>query len=242
MSAVLEGDGVTRYFGGLPALQDVSFEVKSGEIFGLIGPNGAGKSTLLNVISGIFRPTRGRVLFKGRDITGRKPHAVCQLGVARVLQTPRPFLSMSVAENVGVGTLFGGADRRGRGSASEQVVSVLDLFGLRERQNVRVESLNLQEKKLVEMARALATRPEVLLIDEPMSGLNPTEIEESMVLVRRIRDDLGVTIVWIEHVMRAIMGVAERVMVLNYGKTIALGSPGDVARDERVIEAYLGRT
>ncbi len=242
MEAVLEGDGVTRYFGGLPALQDVTFAVKSGEIFGLIGPNGAGKSTLLNVISGIFGPSRGRILFKGRDITGRKPHAVCRLGVARVLQTPRPFLSMSVAENVAIGTLFGGVDRDRRASASEQVLQVLDMFGLRERQNVRVESLNLQEKKLVEMARALATRPEVLLIDEPMSGLNPTEIEESMVLVRRIRDELGVTIVWIEHVMRAIMGVAERVMVLNYGKMIALGSAADVARDERVIEAYLGRT
>ena len=242
MSAVLEGDGVTRYFGGLPALQDVSFKVESGEIFGLIGPNGAGKSTLLNVISGIFRPSRGRILFKGRDITGRKPHAVCRLGVARVLQTPRPFLSMSVAENVAIGALFGGGHSGVSVSANEQVLQVLDLFGLRERQNVRVASLNLQEKKLVEMARALATRPEVLLIDEPMSGLNPTEIEESMVLVRRIRDELGVTIVWIEHVMRAIMGVAERVMVLNYGKTIALGSAADVAHDESVIEAYLGRT
>lgn len=242
MDVVLEGDGVTRYFGGLPALQDVTFRIERGEIFGLIGPNGAGKSTLLSVISGTIRPSHGRVLFHGRDITGSKPHAICRLGIARVLQTPQPFLSMTVHENLAVGALFGGADRGGGGSVADRVGTIVDLFGLRDRSSVRVGHLNLQEKKLVEMGRALATRPEVLLLDEPMSGLNPTEIDGSMGLIRRIRDELGITVVWIEHVMRAIMGVAERVMVLNYGQVIALGAAADVAKDERVIEAYLGRT
>jgi branched-chain amino acid transport system ATP-binding protein len=242
MDVVLEGDGVTRYFGGLPALQDVTFRIERGEIFGLIGPNGAGKSTLLSVISGTIRPSRGRILFKGHDVTGSTPHAVCRLGIARVLQTPQPFLTMTVHENIAVGALFGGSGRAAGTSVSERVGSILDLLGLRDRANVRVGHLNLQEKKLVEVGRALATRPEVLLLDEPMSGLNPTEIDGSMGLIRRLRDELGITVVWIEHVMKAIMGVAERVMVLNYGQVIALGTAAEVARNERVIEAYLGRT
>ncbi len=241
MEVVLEGDGVTRYFGGLPALRDVSFRVERGEIFGLIGPNGAGKSTLLSIISGTVRPSHGRILFRGRDITGSRPHAICRLGVARVLQTPQPFLTMTVSENVEVGALFGGSSRAGGPALAERVGGILDLLDLRGRAGVRVGHLNLQEKRLVEVARALATRPEVLLLDEPMAGLDPTEIEGSMGLIRRIRDELGVTIVWIEHVMKAIMGVAERVMVLNYGQVTALGSAVEVARDERVIEAYLGR-
>ncbi len=242
MAEVLEGRRVTRHFGGLPALQDVSFEVRTGEIFGLIGPNGAGKSTLLSVVSGMLRPTSGSVLFKGRDLAGLGPHHVCRLGVARVLQTPRPFTSMTVLENVTVGALFGGRDRGGAGaSGRDHVRRILDLLGLLEKKDVPVAGLNLQEKRVLEMARALATAPEVLLLDEPMAGLDPAEIDRSMGLVRRIRDELAVTIVWIEHVMKAIMGVAERVMVLNYGQVIALGAPADVARDERVIDAYLGR-
>jgi branched-chain amino acid transport system ATP-binding protein len=242
MDVVLEGDGVTRYFGGLPALQDVTFSVTRGEIFGLIGPNGAGKSTLLSVISGTIRPSHGRILFKGHDVTGSTPHAVCRLGIARVLQTPQPFLTMTVHENIAVGALFGGSGRAAGTPVGERVGAILDLLGLRDRSGVRVGHLNLQEKKLVEVGRALATRPEVLLLDEPMSGLNPTEIDGSMGLIRRLRDELGITVVWIEHVMKAIMGVAERVMVLNYGRVIALGTAAEVARDERVIEAYLGRT
>ena len=241
MAAFLEGRGVTRHFGGLPALQDVSFEVQQSEIFGLIGPNGAGKSTLLSVVSGMLRPNGGSVLFKGSDISGLRAHIVCRLGIARVLQTPRPFMSMTVLENVAVGAQFGCGDRATEAPALKRARATCDLLGLGERKDARLSSLSLQEKKLVDMARALATRPEVLLLDEPMSGLNGAEIERSMVLVRRIRDELGVTIVWIEHVMKAIMGVAERVMVLNYGRTIALGTPAAVARDERVIEAYLGR-
>ena len=239
---ILEGERLTKYFGGSPALRDVSFRAEKGEILGLIGPNGAGKTTLLNVISGILKPSAGRVLFQGRDVTGTRPHAIARLGVARVLQTPRPFLSMTLSENVAVGALFGGRDRRGKTStAAEQAEFALRLLGLYDKRDQPVGSLNLQEKKMVELARALAMRPAVTLIDEAMSGLNPSEIDDSIRLIRRVRDELGVTIIWVEHVMKAIMGAAQRVMVLNFGQVIAMGSPGEVARDEGVIEAYLGR-
>jgi branched-chain amino acid transport system ATP-binding protein len=238
---ILEGVELTKYFGGSPALREVSFGVARGEILGLIGPNGAGKTTLLNVLGGILRPNRGRVLFRGRNVTGLRPHAVARLGVARVLQTPRSFASMTTLENVMVGALFGQAGSRLRPSAAlAEADAVLDLLGLRAKRDLPVGSLNLHEKKMVEVARALATRPEVALIDEAMSGLNPAEIEASMRLIRRVRDELRVTIIWVEHVMKAIMGVAERVMVLNYGQVIAVGSPADVARNEAVVDAYLG--
>lgn len=238
---ILEGKDITRNFGGLRALAGVNVAVARGEIFGLIGPNGAGKSTLLSVLCGIGPPSSGRVLFKGRDITSLKTHRICQLGISRVLQTPRPFLSMSVLENVAVGAVFGGHGRLKGKPVAEQTKSILQFVGLYDKQDFPAGRLTLQDKKLMEMARALASMPEVLLLDEVMSGLNPTEIEQAMRLVRRIRDELGVTVVWIEHVMRAIMGVAERVMVLNYGQVISLGSPGEVAQDLKVIEAYLGK-
>ena len=239
---VLEGEGLTKYFGGLPALKDVTFSVARGEILGLIGPNGAGKTTLLNLISGIFPPSHGRVLFQGRDVTGLRPHEIARRGVARVLQTPRTFVSMNVRENVAVGSLFGGRDRREKASPNpDQTEFFLDLMGLLDKKDLPVTGLTLQEKRMLELARALAMRPEVLLLDEAMSGLNPGEMEHAMGLIRRVRDELGVAIIWVEHVMKAIMGVAERVMVLNFGQVIAVGSPGEVAHDEGVIEAYLGR-
>jgi branched-chain amino acid transport system ATP-binding protein len=238
---ILEGERLTKVFGGSPALREVSFEVAKGEILGLIGPNGAGKTTLLNVIGGILRPSAGRVVFRGRDVTGLRPHVIVRLGIARVLQTPRSFSSMTVLDNVVVGALFGRGDSHTRRApAVEQAEAVLGLLGLRAKRDLPVGGLNLHEKKMVELARALATRPEVALIDEAMGGLNPSEIEASMRLIRRVRDEMGVTIIWVEHVMKAIMGVAERVLVLNYGQVIAVGSPGDVARNEAVVEAYLG--
>jgi len=239
--AILEGERLTKYFGGLPALKDVSFSVERGEILGLIGPNGAGKSTLLNLINGIFGPNEGRVLFKGRDLVRLMPHEIAQRGIARVLQTPRSFASMSVRENVAIGSAFGGRDRRDRGSADRDGIEYfLDLAGLLEKKDLPVDGLTLQEKRMLELARALAMKPELLLLDEAMSGLNPSEMERAMKLIRRIRDELGLTIIWVEHVMKAIMGVAERVLVLNFGQLIAVGTPPEVARDQEVIDAYLG--
>lgn len=242
MEIILELNGVARYFGGFPALQGVSAKIKRGEIFGLIGPNGAGKTTLLNVINGILPPTNGRVLYKGLELKGMKPHVITRLGISRVLQTPRPFVSMTVLENVVVGAVFGGGNREKRGgSAVQRAEFLLQFMGLDHKKALPIERLNLQEKKLVDMARALAARPELMLVDEVMSGLNPAEIESCMRLIKRVRDELGVTIIWIEHVMKAIMGVAERVMVLNYGRVIASGSPAQVAQDQGVIDAYLGK-
>lgn len=241
MDLILEGRGIARNFGGLRALTGVDIQVTRGQIFGLIGPNGAGKSTLLSVLCGLCPPSDGTVIFKQRDITGFRPHRICQLGISRVLQTPRPFVTMSVIENVAVGAMFGGRGRLEGKSALEQAAAILEFMGLFDKKDLPIGRLTLQEKKLVEMARGLASRPEVLLIDEIMSGLNPTEVEQAMLVVRRVRDELGVTVVWIEHVMRAIMGVAERVMALNYGRVIAVGSPTEIARDAAVIEAYLGK-
>jgi branched-chain amino acid transport system ATP-binding protein len=240
--AVLEGEGLTKYFGGLPALKDVTFTVAKGEILGLIGPNGAGKSTLLNLVSGVFSPSVGRVLFQGLDVTGLRPHQIAKRGVARVLQTPRSFASMTVRENVAIGSLFGRRDRSETTSAGrDRTEFFLDLMGLLGKKDLPVEGLTLQEKRMLELARALAMRPELLLLDEAMSGLNPSEMERAMGLIRRIRDELGVSIIWVEHVMKAIMGVAERVLVLDFGQVIAVGTPVEVARDQGVIDAYLGR-
>ena len=239
---LLEAETLTRYFGGLPALKDVTFTVAKGEILGLIGPNGAGKSTLLNLISGIFRPNHGRVLFQGDDVTGLRPHQIAKRGVARVLQTPRSFPSMSVRENVLIGSLFAGRDRTaGAGADRDDPDYYLELMGLLDKQDFPLGGLTLQEKRMLELARALAMQPQLLLLDEAMSGLNPTEMERAMTLIRRIRDELGVAIIWVEHVMKAIMGVAERVLVLNFGQVIAMGTPAEVARDQVVIDAYLGR-
>lgn len=241
--AVLETEGLTRFFGGLPALKDVTFAVAEGEILGLIGPNGAGKSTLLNLISGIFPPSEGRIRFQGREVSGLRPHEIAKRGIARVLQTPRSFPSMSVRDNVAVGALFAGRDRTSRsGSGRCDPEFLLDLMGLLDKKDLPLAGLTLQEKRLLELARALAMKPGLLLLDEAMSGLNPTEMERAMGLIRRIRDEMGVAIIWVEHVMKAIMGVAEKVLVLNFGQVIAMGTPSEVARDQVVIDAYLGRT
>jgi ABC-type branched-subunit amino acid transport system ATPase component len=232
---LLQAQALSKHFGGTAALKDVSFSAAPGEIVGLIGPNGAGKTTLLNLLSGVLRPSAGRVLFKGRDLAGLKAHAVARMGIARTLQTPRSFPSMSVLENVAVGAVFG----RPHGHL-DHATRCLELVGLGARGGSPMSSLNLQERRSVELARALAMAPSVVLIDEAMSGLNPTEIEESMRLIRRVRDETGVTIIWVEHVVRAVMAVVERVLVLNFGSLIAAGSPAEIARDGAVIEAYLG--
>jgi len=239
--ALLETHALTLRFGGLTVLRDVGLRVAAGEILGLIGPNGAGKSTLLSLISGILSPSRGRVVFQGHDVTGLRPHQLARRGVARVLQNPRCFPGMSIRDNVAVGALFGGRDRaHAHGAARVDPDFLLELMGLSERRDEAPEGLTLQEKRLLEIARALAMHPRLLLLDEAMSGLNPTEMEQAMVLIRRIRDELGVAIIWVEHVIKAIMGVAERVLVLNFGEMIAVGTPAEITGNQAVIDAYLG--
>jgi len=233
--AILEAQALSKHFGGTAALKEVSFSAAAGEILGLIGPNGAGKTTLLNLLSGVLRPTSGKVLFAGRDLTGLKTHAVARMGIARTLQTPRSFPSMTVLENVQVGALFGHLHGRMDGA-----ITSLELVGLGARRDSPMSSLNLQERKMVELARALAMEPRVVLIDEAMSGLNPIEIEESMRLIRQVRESTGVTIIWVEHVVKAIMEVVERIIVLDFGRVIAAGSPAEIARNDTVVEAYLG--
>jgi len=238
---ILEGEQLSKSFGGTTALWDVGFSVRRGEILGVIGPNGAGKTTLLNAISGIVRPSGGVVRLQGRNITGLAPHAIARLGVTRVLQTPRLFPGMTVLENIMVGALFGTRmASKPVAAAREAAESTLRFMELEHKRAQPVTTLGLQEKKLVELARALAPRPVAVLVDEVMSGLNPGEVESCMSLLRRIRDELQVAIIWVEHVMKAIMGMADRVMALVSGRVVITGSPADVAANPEVLEAYLG--
>ena len=238
---ILELDAVEKHFGGVPALNGVSLKVDEGEILALVGPNGAGKSSLLKAVSGMQPPTRGRILFMGRSVSGLRPHVVRQRGVCMVLQTPRLFPSMSVRDNVVLGAMFGGS--RGRVAeheAGDLAAEALDFVGLAARSDDDVESLNLHEKRFLELARAVAGRPRLLLLDEVMAGLNETELQTSIDIVKTARDRLGVTIIWVEHVMTAVLSLAERVVVLNFGEVLADGPPATVMRDPEVASAYLG--
>ncbi len=238
--ALLRCRGVTKHFGGVVALRDVTLEVKPAELVGLIGPNGAGKSTLLNVICGLIRPEGGTVELGGQDITGLPSHAVIRRGVGRVLQIPRLFPSLTVEETVRVGALFGSPRTPSLREADRRTAEALELVGLLERRREPVGRLNTQEKRLVDLARALAGQPRLLLVDELMSGLNPLEIQRCTALLREVRSQRQVAIVWVEHVMDAVLGTVERVVVLDHGALIAQGPPAEVARDPVVVEAYLG--
>ena len=236
---ILEGEGVTKYFGGLAAVSNVDFHVDQGEIAGLIGPNGAGKTTLFNLISAALVPKPGVIRFKGEKITGLKPYKICRMGVARTFQEVKVFGNMPVLENVLLGSFFGTPTGMSPADATKEATELLDFVGLSAVKATLAKDLTLVNQKRLEVARALATKPELLLLDELMAGLNPTETAEGMELVTRIRDK-GITIVMIEHVMRAIMGVCDRIMVLHHGEKIAEGTPEEISTSKKVIEVYLG--
>jgi branched-chain amino acid transport system ATP-binding protein len=238
MSDLLQVRGISKRFGGLQAVADVSFNLGEGEILGLIGPNGAGKTTLFNLVNGVFKSDSGTITFSGKDITGRSPDQVVHLGLARTHQIVRPLSGMSVLENVIVGACFGRENqsmRAARGTALE----VLERVGLADRANSSARALTLAGKKRLEVARALAARPKLLLLDEVLAGLNPTEIGQMISLILSIRDG-GVSVFMIEHVMQAIMNLSDRIVVLNLGRKIAEAPPAEVVKNADVVEAYLG--
>ncbi|MDR1932802.1 MAG: ABC transporter ATP-binding protein [Spirochaetales bacterium] len=236
---ILRGTGVTKHFGALKAVTDIDFEVRRGEILGIIGPNGAGKTTFLSLINGTLSLTRGEIFLKDKKISGLKPYQIAERGVSRTFQVVKPFPGMSVLENVSIGALFGKDNIRDAALAREKTRSILARVSLAGKEDLRVENLNISERKRLELARALAMDPEVLLLDEVMAGLNAAEVESIMHLIIQLNAE-GRTILVIEHVMKAIMGVSHRVMVLHHGEKIAEGNPAFVTSDERVISAYLG--
>ena len=233
---VLRLEDVSMAFGGLMAVQDVSFDVAPGEIVGLIGPNGAGKTTVFNTVSGYYRPTRGRISFLGRDVTGRPPYALAAMGIGRTFQIVKPFAGLSVLENVLVASYL----RYPRqAEARQKAWEVLKFIGLGERAHLPAAGLTVAGRKRLEMGKALALEPRLILLDEVVAGLNPTEADQTVRLILRIRD-AGVTILIVEHIMRVIMTISTRLIVLNFGQMIAQGRPEAVAQDRQVIEAYLG--
>lgn len=236
---ILEGEKVTKYFGGLAAVSDVSFYIDQGEVVGLIGPNGAGKTTLFNLISAALVPKPGIIQFKGKSITGLKPYKICRMGIARTFQTVKIFPNLPVLENVRVGAFFGPPKSPSSTQATREAAELLDFVGLSKVSNSPARDLTLANQKRLEVARAMATKPELLLLDEMMAGLNQTEIAQAMELVKQIRDK-GITIVMIEHVMKAIMNVCDRIIVLHHGKKIAEGTPQEIANSKTVVEVYLG--
>jgi len=238
---MLELNQVSKNFGGLKALSGVSFAVQEGEFVGLIGPNGSGKTTLFNIISGHLRASSGAILFRGENIAGLRPDQICRSGIARTFQIPKPFKGMSVADNIITAILFGDGEPAPSGlELQKKADHYQNVVGLEVSGSTLPEELTAVDLRRLELARALATRPKLLLMDECMSGFNSEEIGRAASMLRTIHEEMRITIIWVEHVMAALMNHVERVFVLEYGELIAIGSPAEVARDTRVIEAYFG--
>ncbi len=234
--AMLEVKGVSRFFGGLAALTDISFGVEKGDILGLIGPNGAGKTTMFNVVNGFYPPSKGEVYFKQKKISGLKPHQICKMGIARTFQVVKPLQRMSVLDNV-IASAFLRVKTRTR--AEEIALDTIKFTGLLDDRDVISKGLPLGKRKKLEIARALATQPEMLLLDESFAGLNPAELDESIGIIRRIKER-GITIMIIEHHMKVIMAISDRIVVLSYGQKLAEGTPKEIGNNPLVVEAYLG--
>jgi branched-chain amino acid transport system ATP-binding protein len=237
---LLELEDIIKNFGGLHVLSEVSFSVNEGEIVGLIGPNGAGKTTLFNVITGIYRPEEGSVRFRGKNLVGLEPHRICRRGIARTFQLVRIFPSMTVLENVMVGSIYG--NRRTKKQGREKALECLEMLNLLHIKDDVAAHLTYSDRRLVEIARAIAAKPGLALLDEPLAGLNPTETRKIMALIREIRQIHGISILWIEHKIDAVFDVCDRIVVLDYGRMLAEGDPDQIAANEKVIEAYLGES
>jgi branched-chain amino acid transport system ATP-binding protein len=232
---------VTKSFKGLMAINYVSMSMDEGEIVGLIGPNGAGKTTLFNLITGVYPPNKGQIIFDGKEITSFSSHRRCWLGIARTFQLVRPFPDLTVLDNVSIGRIYGRDAIKSRSQAEKEAGEILAQVGLADRRTIKAHHLTLAARKRLELARALATKPKLLLLDELLAGLNPSEVAASIELIQSIHRE-GVSIIMVEHLVKAVFGIADRIIVLNAGDLIAQGAPGIVARDKNVIDAYLGKS